>query len=62
MTMEKVRKVKVYSEYRRRTFDSTFVAQIRLSGRWLEKLGFRKGRRIIIAPEQNKLTIYVLNT
>lgn len=59
--MEKVRKTKVYSEIRQRTYDCTFVAQIRLSGKWLEKAGFRTGKKIIVAPEDNKLTIYILD-
>ncbi|WP_374662964.1 SymE family type I addiction module toxin [Parasegetibacter sp. NRK P23] len=37
------------------------MARIRLSGKWLEKAGFRTGKKIIVAPEDNKLTIYILD-
>jgi len=60
MTMEKVRRKKVYSKYRDRTYDRIKVPEIRLEGKWLEKFGFKKDSQIIIQPEQNKLTIFIL--
>jgi toxic protein SymE len=58
--MEKLRTQKIYSKYRSRTHDNTTIPEIRLEGKWLDKLGFKEGRQIIIQQEQNKLTITLL--
>jgi toxic protein SymE len=58
--MEKLRRQKIYSKYRSRTHDNITIPEIRLEGKWLEKLGFKEGQQIIIQQEQNKLTIMVL--
>jgi len=58
--MEKLRKKKVYSKFRSRTYDTVFIPEIRLEGKWLDKLGFKEGCQIIIQPEQNKLIIMIL--
>jgi len=61
MTMTKIRKLKVHTKFRTRTFDWTTIPEIRLEGKWLEKLGFKQGRIVIIEQEPNKLTIIVDN-
>lgn len=58
--MEKLRKKKVYSKFRCRTYDVIRIPEIRLEGRWLDKLGFKEGTEIVIQQEPNKLTIMVL--
>ncbi|WP_294266154.1 SymE family type I addiction module toxin [uncultured Chryseobacterium sp.] len=35
------------------------VSEIRLKGKWLEKLGFEKGKTVNIKQNKNKLTITV---
>ncbi len=58
--MEKLRKKKVYTKFRSRTYDNITIPEIRLEGKWLEKLGFKEGETIIIQQETNKLTIMIL--
>jgi toxic protein SymE len=58
--MEKLRKKKVYTKFRTRTYDNIKIPEIRLEGKWLERLGFKQGLEIIIMPEKNKLTIMIL--
>lgn len=35
------------------------VPYLRLSGRWLEQLGFARGSRVLVAAEQGKLVLTV---
>ena len=35
------------------------VPYLRLSGRWLEELGFVKGQRVVVASEEGRLTLTV---
>lgn len=58
--MEKLRKLKIYTKFRNRTYDNTTIPEIRLEGKWLEKFGFKQGQQIVIQPETNKLTIMLL--
>ncbi len=58
--MERLRKQKIYTKFRNRTYDNIAIPEIRLEGKWLEKFGFKQGRQIIIQPETNKLTIMIL--
>jgi len=58
--MEKLRKKKIYSRHRTRTYDNITIPEIRLQGKWLDKLGFKEGRQIVIQQEPNKLTIMIL--
>ncbi|MCE7995156.1 MAG: type I toxin-antitoxin system SymE family toxin [Roseivirga sp.] len=55
--MSQVRKLKIHSKFRARTWDYTTVPEIRLEGRWLEELGFKAGDQVQIIQQQNKLTI-----
>jgi toxic protein SymE len=51
------RKLKIHTKYRARTYDMTTIPEIRLEGKWLDKLGFREGQTVNIAQEKNKLII-----
>lgn len=53
------RKLKIYRKFRTRRWDNTTVPEIRLEGRWLEKVGFKEGERVKIQVEKNKLTITI---
>ena len=53
----KFRKLKVYTKSQRRTWDYIVVPEIRLQGKWLEKLGFEEGKSIKVLMEQGKLII-----
>ena len=57
--MSKFRILKIYSKFRYRTWDNTTVPEIRLEGRWLEKLGFEQGNEVLIEQKKNKLMITV---
>jgi hypothetical protein len=35
------------------------VPYLRLSGRWLERLGFARGYRVVVAEERGKLTLTI---
>ncbi len=55
--MNRFRKLKIQRKYRSRVWDNTTVPEIRLEGRWLEKLGFTVGEQVQIEQQHNKLTI-----
>ena len=38
-------------------YDKTIVPFIRLSGRWLDELGFKVGTKFHIEKEENKITL-----
>jgi toxic protein SymE len=57
--MCKIRILKVHSKFRARTWDNTFIPEIRLEGKWLEELGFRSGKQVMIIEKRNKLIITV---
>lgn len=57
--MKQFKKLKIHSKYRTRRWDITTVPEIRLEGRWLEKLGFKEGQQIQIEQQQHKLTITI---
>lgn len=55
--MSQIRKLKIHSKVRARTWDYTTVPEIRLEGRWLEELGFKQGAQVQIEQQHNRLTI-----
>lgn len=57
MTKATIRRLRVYTKFRVRTYDNTTVPEIRLEGRWLEKVGFNKGQRVKIEQEPGRLII-----
>ncbi|HEX8016418.1 MAG TPA: SymE family type I addiction module toxin [Flavobacterium sp.] len=57
--MGKFRKLKIHTKYQARTYGGTTIPEIRLEGKWLEKLGFRKGQIVNIEQKKNKLTITI---
>ncbi|HYI07597.1 MAG TPA: SymE family type I addiction module toxin [Thermoanaerobaculia bacterium] len=38
------------------------VPYLRLSGRWLERLGFASGCRVVVTEERGKLTLTIVRT
>lgn len=54
--------LKIYGKFRFREYDTTVDPEIRLTGKWLEKLGFEKGKEIKVKQQKNKLTITLRNT
>ncbi|PBQ30439.1 hypothetical protein CNR22_01210 [Sphingobacteriaceae bacterium] len=59
--MVNFRKLKIHKKYRTRKYDETKIPEIRLEGKWLESLGFKRGQTVKIKQQKNKLTITVVN-
>ncbi|WP_261509888.1 type I toxin-antitoxin system SymE family toxin [Chryseobacterium paludis] len=59
--MANLRKLKIYRKYQARSYGLTTIPEIRLKGKWLEKLGFKEGKSISIELKKNKLTITLNN-
>lgn len=55
--MEKIRKLTVYTKFRERRYDTIIIPEIRLVGRWLEKIGFVQGQMVKIELQNGKLII-----
>jgi len=51
---------KTYPKFRPRTWDTITVPEIRLEGKWLEGLGFKKGYKIQVQENKNKLAIALI--
>ncbi len=59
--MASIRELKIHTKYRTRKYDETKIPEIRLEGKWLESLGFKRGQTVKIKQQKNKLTITVVN-
>ncbi|WP_035631741.1 SymE family type I addiction module toxin [Flavobacterium sp. CF136] len=57
--MSQFRKLKIHRKFRTRRWDNTTVPEIRLEGKWLERLGFKEGQIVNIEQKKNKLTITI---
>ena len=51
--MNRFRKLKIHSKFRTRRWDNTTVPEIRLEGKWLERLGFKEGQIVNIEQKKN---------
>ncbi len=55
---KKHRTLKVYSKFQERAYRKhVMVPEIRLSGKWLSKLGFKEGMNIVIEEEDKRIII-----
>jgi toxic protein SymE len=53
-----VRRLKILSKFQRRAYNQhVTVPEIKLEGKWLEKLGFELGGEVIVKQQKGKLTI-----
>ena len=59
MTMTNSRRLKIHTRYQKSTYKMITVPEIRLTGKWLDKLGFKKGQIVNIEQKKNKLTITI---
>jgi toxic protein SymE len=57
---QQVKMMKVYSVYRDNINHSFRVPEIKISGKWLEKLGFNYGKKIMVTVSEGSLTIQLL--
>ncbi|RUA15992.1 MAG: hypothetical protein DSY83_06515 [Flavobacteriia bacterium] len=53
------RKLKIHTKHQARAYGATTIPEIRLEGKWLDKLGFKQGQTVNIDQKKNKLTITV---
>lgn len=51
------RKLKILSKFQRREWNHVTVPEIKLEGKWLEKLGFEIGGEVMVKQQKGKLTI-----
>jgi toxic protein SymE len=52
------RRLKILSKFQRRAYNNyVHVPEIKLEGKWLEKLGFELGGEVIVKQQKGKLTI-----
>jgi toxic protein SymE len=49
--------LKIYKKYFRRFGYYNIFPEIRLSGKWLQNLGFNCGQKVIIIHEKNRIVI-----
>lgn len=60
--MKNFRVLKIYSKFRYRRWENNYtVPEIRLEGKWLEKLGFEIGGDVLVKQQKGKLTITAKN-
>ncbi|MCL6219693.1 SymE family type I addiction module toxin [Zunongwangia pacifica] len=53
--------LKIYRKFRSRRWQSDYtVPEIRLQGKWLEKLGFTEGAQVKIKQQRHQLIITLL--
>lgn len=52
-----MKKIKIQPKLRKRAFDEIWIPEIRMEGRWLEKLGFKVGEFIQIELKEKELVI-----
>jgi toxic protein SymE len=52
--MIKPRKLTIYTKFRQNGRDYTTIPEIRLEGKWLEKLGFMQGQKVKVEQEEFK--------
>ncbi|MGE0931160.1 SymE family type I addiction module toxin [Peijinzhouia sedimentorum] len=58
--MTNSRKLKIHTKHQARAYGATTtIPEIRLEGKWLDRLGFKQGKMVIIDQKKNKLTITV---
>ena len=55
--MNHTKKLKVYSKFKKRTFDVVVHPEISLSGKWVENAGFEIGAQVFVKVEKGKMTI-----
>lgn len=58
--MANSRKLKIHTKHQPRAYGTTTtIPEIRLEGKWLDKLGFKEGQTVNIEEKKNKLTITI---
>jgi len=62
MTKHKAKQVKLQPKYRSLAYGQKTVPELKLSGVWLEEIGFKAGEKVNIAIQENQLIITTINS
>ena len=57
VSKQKEKEVKLQGKHRQGAYGSKIIPELKLSGVWLEAVGFKAGETVTILVEQNQLTI-----
>lgn len=57
MATQKEKEVKLQGKHRQGVYGSKIIPELKLSGVWLEAVGFKAGSRVSITIEENQLII-----
>lgn len=57
MASKDTKALKIQPRYRKGAYSSKIIPELKLSGVWLEAVGFKAGQTVTILVEQNQLTI-----
>ena len=52
-----MKKIKIQPKQRKRAYDEIWIPEIKMEGKWLEKLGFRPGEHIKVEWKRKKMII-----
>ena len=55
-----MKKIKIQPKHRRRTYDEIWIPEIKMEGKWLEKLGFKQGEHVKVELKRKKLIITLI--
>ncbi len=55
--MKAVRKLKIHAKFRSRTGYYVCIPEIRISGKWLQELGFSHGQKVCVEQTPKKLIL-----
>lgn len=55
-----MKKNKTQPKHRRRTYDEIWIPEIKMEGKWLEKLEFKQGKHIKVEWKRKKLIITLI--
>ena len=57
-----MKKIKIQTKHRRRTYDQITIPEIKMEGKWLDRLGFETGKEVQVKQQRHKLTITLIHT
>ena len=57
-----MKKIKIQPKQRKRTYDEIWIPEIKLEGKWLEKLGFKQGEHVMVEWKRKKLIITLIES
>lgn len=55
-----MKKIKIQSKQRKRTYDEIWIPEIKMEGKWLANLGFKRGEEVKIEFKQKQLILTLI--